>query len=107
MGKSAIFRCQYDPLVALRNAPKLMGMELKECGKNKLEGGYYLNGDAHPYRKDKLKLFISQGSVWVMEEGDRCISLPQWLIEFGGAEDFNLLHAVIEGFSAVDFCNFA
>lgn len=88
MGKADRYRGIYDPVAALRNAPKLMGMELKECGQNKLCGGYYLNGDLHPWRKDKLKVFISRGSVWVSEEGDRCISLPQWLIEFGGAADF-------------------
>lgn len=87
MGKTDFYRGLYDPLVAMKNAPKLMGMELEEHG-NGLQGGYYLNGDRHPYRKDKLKVFIGKGSVWVSEEGDRCISLPQWLIEFGGASDF-------------------
>lgn len=97
MGKADVFRGLYDPVVALRNCPKLLGMELKECGPNKLEGGYYLNGDAHPYRKDKIKCFISRGGVWVSEEGDRCISLPQWLIEFGGAADFKDAVRMIKG----------
>lgn len=97
MAKADIYRGLYDPVAALRNAPKLMGMDLKECGQNKLEGGYYLNGDAHPFRKDKLKAFISRGSVWVMEEGDRCISLPQWLIEYGGAADFKDALKMIKG----------
>ena len=63
------FRFAYDPAVALQNAPKLMGMELVRHGQG-LQGGYYLNGDRHSYRKDKLKVFISRGSVWVSEEGD-------------------------------------
>lgn len=88
MSKADIFRGQYDPVAALRNAPKLMGLELHEHGRNQLMGGYYMNGDVHPYRRDKLKVFIRSGSVWVFEEGDRCISLPQWLIEFGGAADY-------------------
>lgn len=96
MSKEDRFRGIYDPLVALKNAPKLMGMELVEHG-NGLQGGYYLNGDRHPYRKDKLKVFISRGSVWVSEEGDRCISLPQWLIEFGGACDFKDAVKMIKG----------
>ncbi|MBO5995373.1 MAG: hypothetical protein J6Q41_07670 [Firmicutes bacterium] len=90
------FRFAYDPSVALQNAPKLMGMELVRHGQG-LQGGYYLNGDRHSYRKDKLKVFISRGSVWVSEEGGRCVSLPQWLIEFGGAADFKEALRMING----------
>lgn len=97
MGKDDKFRGMYDPVPALRNAPKLLGMELHESGPNKLQGGYYLNGDKHPFRKDKLKVFISRGSVWVAEEGDRCVSLPNWLIEFGGAADFRDAIKMIKG----------
>lgn len=90
------FRFAYDPAVALQNAPKLMGMELVRHGQG-LQGGYYLNGDRHSYRKDKLKVFISRGSVWVSEEGGRCVSLPQWLIEFGGAADYKEALKMING----------
>lgn len=95
MGKD-LFRFAYDPVAALNNAERLMGMELKQNGKG-LQGGYYLNGDKHAYRNDKLKVFISRGSVWVSEEGGRCISLPQWLIEFGGASDFKDAIRIIKG----------
>lgn len=90
------YRFAYDPVAALRNAPKLMGLELTEHGRG-LQGGYYINGEKHPYRRDKLKVFISRGSVWVLEEGDRCISLPQWLIEFGCAADFKDALKIIKG----------
>ncbi len=96
MNKEDKFRFAYDPLIALKNAPKLMGMELVQRGRG-LQGGYYLNGDMHPYRKDKLKVFTSRGSVWVSEEGGRCVSLPQWLIEFGGASDFKDALRIING----------
>lgn len=95
MGKDS-FRFEYDPVVALANAPKLLGMELKENGRQ-LVGGYYLDGSRHPYRKDKLKVFIGRGSVWVQEEGGRCISLPQWLMEYGGAADFKDALRMIKG----------
>ena len=97
MGKEDKYRFFYDPLTALRNAPKLMGMDLKPCGPNKLCGGYYLNKDIHPWRRDKLKIFVSRGSVWVAEEGFRCISLPQWLIEFGHCADYKEALRVING----------
>ena len=96
MGKDD-FRGMYDPLAALNNAGRLMGMELESCGVNELCGPYYLDGARHAYRRDKLKVFISRGSVWVYEEGGRGISLPQWLIEFGGAADFKDAIRMIKG----------
>jgi len=96
MSKEDRFRGQYDPVAALRNAPKLLGMELEKHGSG-LQGGYYLNGDRHAFRKDKLKVFIGKGSVWVSEEGDRCISLQQWLVEFGGAADYKEALKMING----------
>jgi len=83
-----MYRGQYDPLTALTSAGRLMCLELKPCGDNRLCGPYYLSGEPHPWRKDKLKVFISRGCVWVAEEGGRCISLPQWMIEFGHAADW-------------------
>lgn len=96
MGKCDKYRAMYDPVAALRNAPRLLGMELSERGGG-LQGGYYLNGDRHAYRRDKLKVFISRGGVWVAEEGGRCVSLPQWLVEFGGAEDYRAALRMIKG----------
>lgn len=96
MGKGDSYRFAYDPVATLQNVPKLLGMELTAHGRE-LQGGYYLNGDRHPYRRDKLKVFIGRGSIWISEEGGRCISLPQWLIEFGGASDFKEALRVING----------
>ena len=96
MGKDS-YRFEYDPLMAMQNAPKLMGLEFKQNGRKGLMGGYYLDGAPHAYRKDKMKVFISRGGVWVSEEGGRCISLPQWLIEFGGAADFKDALRMIRG----------
>ena len=90
------FRFDYDPLAALANCPKLLGMELVPRG-NGLQGGYYLNGDRHPYRRDKLKVFVGRGSVWISEEGGRCVSLTQWLREFGGAETYRDAVRMING----------
>ena len=97
MGKGDEYRFAYDPVAALGNCSKLLGLELREHGRNKLEGGYYLNGDRHPYRRDKLKCFISRGGVWVSEEGGQCISLPNWLIQYGGAADYKDALRMIRG----------
>lgn len=96
MGKEDKYRFAYDPVATMQNVPKLLGMELTARG-HQLEGGYYLNRDRHPYRRDKLKVFISRGSIWVNEEGGRCVSLPQWLIEFGGASDLKEALRIING----------
>ena len=57
MGKEDKFRGLYDPVATMQNVPDLLGMELTWHG-NGLQGGYYLNGDKHSYRRDKLKVFI-------------------------------------------------
>lgn len=96
MGKEDKYRGMYDPVATMQNVPALLGMELVKHGQG-LQGGYYLNGDRHAYRRDKLKVFISRGCIWVSEEGGRCVSLPQWLVEFGGAIDFKDALKIING----------
>lgn len=95
MGRDS-FRFAYDPVAALKNAPKLLGMELTPWGQE-LHGGYYINGERHAFRKDKLKVFISRGSVWVHEEGGETLSLQNWLIQYGGAADFKDALRMIKG----------
>ncbi len=97
MGKADFFRFAYDPLAAFNNAPKLLGMDLHPCGDNKMCGGYYLTGEPHPWRKDKIKVFISRGSVWVSEEGGQCVSLTTWLQNYGGASDYKDALRMIKG----------
>lgn len=87
----------YDPLAALNNCENLMGMELKPCGQNKLCGGYYINGDVHLWRRDKLKVYIWRGGVFVSEEGGQTMSLPNWLVQYGGAKDFKDALRMIKG----------
>lgn len=72
---------------AFENIPRILGMELVRKGKQ-WEGGYYLNGDKHMYRRDKLKVFMGRGAIWVAEEGGQCISLENWLQQYGGAKDY-------------------
>lgn len=96
MGKWDKYRGLYDPVAALGNAADLLGMELTEHGAG-LQGGYYINGDRHAYRRDKLKVFISRGSVWVSEEGGPTLSLPNWLMQYGGAADFRDAIRMING----------
>lgn len=96
MEKKEKYSFAYDPVAALRNCPELLGMELREHG-NQLEGGYYLDGSKHPYRRDKLKCFIWKGRVFVQEEGGQCLSLENWLQQYGGAADYREAIGMIKG----------
>lgn len=91
------FRFDYDPLAALANCPKLLGMELRECGPYRLQGPYYLNGDIHAFRRDKLKVFVSRGSVWLAEEGGEVMSLTSWLVRYGGCANYREAVRAING----------
>ena len=66
MSKEDKYRGLYDPVTTMQNIPTLLGMELTKHGQE-WQGGYYLNGDKHAYRRDKLKVFIGRGSIWVKE----------------------------------------
>ena len=97
MGNDDFFRGRYDPLTALRNAGRLMGMELTEYAENRLCGPYYINGDMHPFRRDKLKVYIWKGGVFISEEGGQTLSLPSWLMQYGGASDYRDALRIING----------
>lgn len=97
MGSDEFRRGQYDPLVALRNAGQLMGMDLKPCGPGRLCGPYYLDGSMHAWRRDKIKVYIWKGGVFVSEEGGHTLSLPNWLIQYGGAADWKDAIRIING----------
>lgn len=89
-------RTDYDVAMAYRNAPKEMGLELTERN-GQWQGGYYLSGEPHPYRRDKLKVFIGRDGVWVAEEGGESVSLIDWLIKYGGAGDYRGALRIING----------
>lgn len=96
MEKKDRYSFAYDPVAALRNCPELLGMELRESG-SQLVGGYYLDGSKHPYRRDKLKCFIWKGKVFVQEEGGQCLSLENWLQQYGGCADYKEAIRAIKG----------
>ena len=73
-----------------------MGLELVRRG-TKWEGGYYINGDKHMYRRDKLKVTKWKNSIWVFEEGGEGMSLTTWLQRYGGASDYWAAVEIIEG----------
>ena len=78
------------------NIPEIIGLELTRRGQQ-WEGPYYLNGDRHPYRRDKMKVFIGKDAIWIAEEGGECISITTWLQRYGGCSDYWDAIKMLEG----------
>jgi hypothetical protein len=80
-----------------------MGLDLT-FHNNAWEGRYYLNGDIHAYKRDKLKVKVWQhdgyASIMVYEQGGDCMSLQNWLVTYGGASDYKHAENIMEGNSA-------
>ena len=77
--------------------PEIMGLDLNRKARTRWEGGYYLNGQRHPYRRDKMKITPYQGMIWVHEEGNCSQSLPAWLVNVGRAVDFKDAYSILKG----------
>ena len=77
--------------------PEIMGMQLVRCG-DKWIGPYYINGDRHLYRRDKLKVVKWKGDIWVFEEGGEGMSITNWLQRYGGAADYWDAINIMEGY---------
>lgn len=84
-------RYDLDNYAIMQRMPEIMGMDLT-WKNNGWQGGYYIRGERHPYRKDKLKVRIWRSdkgnSIWVHEEGGDSLSIQNWLIKYGGAENY-------------------
>lgn len=87
---------RYDVHRVFEDIPRVMGMELVRRGDH-WEGGYYLNGDKHTFRKDKLKVAKWNNDIWVHEEGGESLSIANWLQQYGGASDFRHAIEILKG----------
>lgn len=85
-----------DLNAVMDNIPTIMGLELKRT-RNGWQGGYYLDRSKHPYRRDKLKVWIWEYNIWVGEEGGRAMSLQTWLCTYGGAADYKEAYRIMRG----------
>lgn len=87
---------KYDVHRVFEDIPKIMGLELVRRGDH-WEGGYYMNGDRHRFRKDKLKVAKWNNDIWVHEEGGESQSITTWLQNYGGAADFWAAVDILKG----------
>lgn len=89
-----------DMMAVMQHIPEILGMELT-WRKDAWEGRYYLNGERHPYKKDKLKVkfWKHNGRTYIIlhEQGAGSMSLENWLQQFGGCPDWKTARDVMRG----------
>lgn len=86
----------YDINRAFERVPEFMGLDLTRKRNDLWYGGYYINGQTHQYRRDKLKVTIYQGDIWVHEEGGITQSLATWMVNNGKAANYRDAYQVLE-----------
>ena len=94
-----------DLYAVMQHIPNMLGMELT-WKKDAWEGRYYLSGERHPYKKDKLKIKFWRNekgcSIWLHEQGGDSMSLQNWLQRYGGAADWKEAMDMMRGNSRPD-----
>lgn len=94
-----------DLYAVMQHIPDIMNMNLV-WRKGAWEGRYYISGERHPYKKDKLKIKFWRNekgcSIWLHEQGGDSMSLQQWLVRYGGAADWKEAMDMMRGNSRPD-----
>lgn len=86
----------YNVLRAFEQVPSIMGLDLTRKRNDMWWGGYYLTGEQHTYRRDKMKVAIYNGDIWVHEEGGVSQSLATWLVNNGRAADYREAYRILD-----------
>lgn len=86
----------YDINRAFERVPEFMGLDLTRKRNDLWQGGYYINGQPHQYRRDKMKVTSFQGDIWVHEEGGMTQSLATWMVNNGKAANYRDAYQVLE-----------
>ena len=81
---------------AFEQVPSIMGLDLTRKRPDLWQGGYYLTGEHHSYRRDKMKVAIYNGDIWVHEEGGISQSLATWLVNNGRAADYREAYRILD-----------
>ena len=86
----------YNVLRAFEQVPSIMGLDLTRKRNDMWWGGYYLTGEQHSYRRDKMKVAIYNGDIWVHEEGGVSQSLATWLVNNGRVADYREAYRILD-----------
>lgn len=85
-----------DVYRVFEHIPELLGMDLERNG-DRWQGGYYLNGDIHAWRKDKLKITKWGNNIWLHEEGGSSMNIVDWLCSYGGVSSKREAYDMLSG----------
>ena len=96
MSKKKEYINDIDWIRVFQRVPEITGLDLTLRGKA-WEGRYYITTEPHPYKQDKLKIKLYDGCVWLHEQGGASMSLPTWLTQYGGANDYKHAYEIIRG----------
>ena len=96
MSKKKEYINDIDWIRVFQRVPEITGLDLTLRGKA-WEGRYYITTEPHPYKQDKLKIKLYDGCVWLHEQGGPSMSLPTWLTQHGGANDYKHAFEIIRG----------
>ena len=95
-----------DLYAVMQHIPEITHMDLK-WHKDAWQGRYYMSGERHPYKKDKLKIKMWRNdkgcSIWFHEQGGESMSMQQWLMTYGGASDYKEAVSIMRGRSIPDY----
>lgn len=86
----------YDKLRAFEQVPMIMGLDLTRKRNDMWWGAYYINGQPHSYRKDKMKVTLYNAEIWVHEEGGVTQSIATWLVTNGRATDYKEAYRILD-----------
>lgn len=87
---------RYDKLRAFEQVPTIMGLDLIRKRNDMWWGGYYIDGQPHSYRKDKMKVTLYNSEIWVHEEGGVTQSIATWLVTNGRAADYKEAYRILD-----------
>lgn len=87
---------RYDKLRAFEQVPNIMGLDLTRKRNDMWWGGYYIDGQPHSYRKDKMKVTLYNSEIWVHEEGGVTQSIATWLVTNGRAADYKEAYRILD-----------
>lgn len=100
MGKRGFSRQAMNYVGVMHRIPEIMGLELT-WRKDAWEGRYYMNGERHAWKRDKIKVKMwtrADGTdIMIHEQGAGSMSLQNWLIRYGGARDWKNAMDIMRG----------
>lgn len=95
-----------DVNAVFSRVPNILGLEDMRLRGRKWTGPYYINGEKHRLRHDKLSVWIWKGSVMIGEQGGNAMTIQRWLKEYGGCASWGDVYSVLDEQKPLGFGHF-